>query len=101
MDSFDIEFAAEVWVYGGQASWYFVSLPPEIAKEIKILCVDLRRGWGSIPVTVRVGKTSWTTSVFPDGKRGTYILPIKAEIRKKENISAGDTLNCTLQINIL
>ena len=33
-------------------------------------------------------------------KTDAYILPIKAEARKKEKIAAGDTVKVTLEINM-
>ena len=37
-------------------------------------------GWGVIPVTARIGTTTWTTSLFP--KDGSYLVPLKDAIRK-------------------
>jgi hypothetical protein len=50
----------------------------------------LTKGWGSLPVEVTIGKTTWKTSIFPDSKSGTFILPIKAVVRKKEEVYEGD-----------
>jgi len=48
-------------------------------------------GWGSIPVEVTVGKSTWITSLFPLKKEG-YFLPVKKLILKKENLRPGDTI---------
>jgi hypothetical protein len=53
-------------------------------------------GWGVIPVQVRIGKTKWTTSLFPKDDR--YLVPIKASIRKAEKLEEGD--NVTLQLKV-
>jgi Domain of unknown function (DUF1905) len=82
----------------GQSAWHFVSVPEDLSAEIKSLFGDLKRSWGSLPVVARIGETSWKTSIFPDNKTGTYLLPLKAEVRKKERISAGDTVTVTLEI---
>ena len=37
-------------------------------------------------------------SIFPDSKSGTYILPLKAKVRKKENIYEGDTVTFSCDI---
>ncbi|NTW22384.1 DUF1905 domain-containing protein [Candidatus Falkowbacteria bacterium] len=94
------EIKAEVWLYQGAGSWYFVSVPPAISNEIRELFGSMSRGWGSLPVNATIGKTVWRTSIFPDKKKGTYILPLKAEIRKKEGIEAGDELVLALEIMI-
>jgi hypothetical protein len=49
------------------------------------------RGWGSIPVEVRLGTSVWKTSLFPLKKEG-YFLPIKRPILKKEKMKIGDTV---------
>lgn len=91
---------AKVWLYPGDAGWYFVTLPKKQSEIIKQTCGKAKRGWGSIPVTVTIGKTSWNTSVFPDKKAGAYLLPLKFEIRKKENISTNDTIYFVLDIRV-
>jgi hypothetical protein len=35
---------------------------------------------------VQIGATVWQTSLFPDSKNKSYVLPIKAAVRKAENI---------------
>jgi hypothetical protein len=89
---------AEVWIYPGMAGWHFVTLPKKQGSEIKERFGKAARGWGSLPVKVTVGKTSWKTSIFPDKRSGSYLLPLKAEVRKKERIKAGDILSFTLYL---
>ena len=90
----------KVWIYSGMASWHFVSVSKRISKEIKQLFGVSGRGFGSIRVIVTVGRTSWKASIFPDKKRGIYVLPIKLEVRKKEGISAGKMLSFSIEIII-
>jgi hypothetical protein len=66
------EFTAPLWRYPGAGGWHFVSLPPGIADEIADMTAGSRAGFGSVRVAVTVGTTSWRTSLFPDGKTGTY-----------------------------
>lgn len=94
----EFQFKAEVWLYPGEAAWHFVSLPKNISKQIKKEFGDMARGWGSLPVNVKIGTTKWKTSIFPDSKSNTYILPIKSEVRKDENIESGDALRVNLMI---
>jgi hypothetical protein len=49
-------------------------------------------------VTASTGKTKWNTSVFPEKKSGSFVLPIKMEVRKAEKISAGKTIQVHLEI---
>lgn len=80
------------------AGWHFLSLPKKDAEDVRKRYGSYARGWGSLPVTITIGKTSWKTSIFPDRKSGTYLLPLKADVRKKEDIGAGDTVKFTIEI---
>ena len=92
----EFEFTGDLFEWRGPAPFYFVSVPDDIAAEIKILAPMVTYGWGVIPATVTIGATTITTSLFP--KDGGYLVPLKDAIRKPENITLGDavTLSMTL-----
>jgi hypothetical protein len=54
-------------------------------------------GWGVIPVSARIGRTTWTTSLFP--KDGGYLLPVKAVVRRAERIDLGDEVAVLLRLD--
>jgi hypothetical protein len=102
---------AKIWLYPGPengGNWHFVTLPKKYSAQIKKDFTKVKRGWGSLPVTVTIGpnsskkrqasKTSWETSIFPDNKSGTYLLPLKSEVRKKEDIFEGETITFSIKI---
>jgi hypothetical protein len=89
---------AKVWLYPGMAGWQFATIPKKESKIINQTYGALKKGWGSLPVNVTIGKTKWKTSIFPDKKTSSYLLPLKAEVRKKENIKLGNTLVIILEI---
>jgi hypothetical protein len=89
---------AKIWLYPGAAAWHFVTIPAAQSARIKKTFGAKRRAWGSLPVTVTLGKTRWKTSIFPDKKAGAYLLPLKADIRKKENVSKGDAVSLLLEV---
>jgi hypothetical protein len=91
-----VHFTSEVWLYPGTSAWHFAGVPKLISKSIKESNTNKTRGFGSIPVAVTIGKTTWKTSIFPDKTSGTYLLPVKADVRKKESIQAGDKVGITL-----
>ncbi len=91
---------SKVWVYPGMSAWRFVNLPQKDSALIKKLFNGLTRGFGSLPVMVTVGQTSWKTSIFPDKKAGAYLLPLKSEVRKKEKILDNQMLSFKLEILI-
>ena len=94
----EYQVRAKVWLYSGAGGWHFANLSPRQSYEIKERFAEKRRGWGSIPVTVIVGRTSWNTSLFPDRKSDTYLFAIKAAVRKEEGIVAGDTITALVRI---
>ena len=92
------QFKAKVWVYNGPTPWHFVTLPKKLAAEIKAFHGGLAKSFGTLGVVATIGKTTWKTSVFSDTKSGSYVLPLKAEVRKKEKIEAEAVIFVSLQI---
>ncbi len=91
--------SAKIWLYPGEtASWHFVTLPQELGAHLKQTYAPHRRGFGSLPVSVTIGYTTWRTSMFPDRQSGSYLLPLKASVRKKEELLVGDTIALTLTV---
>ncbi|MCR5877252.1 DUF1905 domain-containing protein [Phenylobacterium sp. J367] len=79
------EAECEVWLWTAEtAAWHFVTLPKDVADGIRALTAGPRRGWGSVRITATIGGTSWKTSVFPEKRSGSFLLPIKAEVRTRE-----------------
>lgn len=89
----------KVFLYPGEsANWHFVPITKSIGQEIRETYGKSRRGFGAVKVEVTVGKTTWLTSMFPDKYSGSYILPLKAQVRKIEDIEAGDELTFSIKI---
>jgi len=83
------EFSAKVYQYSSSvemSGWTFVSLPKEMSIEIRDNFKWLEKGWGRMKVAAKIGSSEWQTAIWFDTKQDTYLLPLKAEIRKKENI---------------
>ena len=92
----NIEFNGQIWFWRGPAPWYFVTVPAKQCLDLKALSGFVTYGWGMIPASVRLGKTEWKTSLFP--KDGRYIVPIKASVRKVENLEEGDKVTVRLEV---
>lgn len=91
-----IEFNGKIWYWRGPAPFFFVTIPAKQSRDIKIISGLVTYGWGVIPVHVRIGKTEFKTSLFP--KDGRYIVPIKASVRKAENLEEGDKVTVRLEV---
>lgn len=91
----------KVFLYPGEsANWHFVPITKKVGQEIRETYGKSRRGFGAVKVEVSVGKTTWLTSMFPDKYSGSYILPLKAQVRKIEDIEAGDKITFSIVIKI-
>ena len=92
-----VTFTADLFLWG-EGSWHFIRLPVEAAEEIRDLATGPPRGFGSVRVGVRIGATSWSTSVFPEKETGSFVLPVKKPVRIAEGIEDGDQVEVTLTV---
>jgi len=92
-----VEFSGELWFWKGPAPWHFVTVPDEESGALEAMSPQVSYGWGMIPVTAEVGRTTWTTSLFP--KDGRYVVPVKARVRKAERIEEGATVTVRLIVD--
>lgn len=93
-------FRAKVWTQESTGAWHFVTLPVDLSKRIRTLTTGLRKPFGSFRVVAKTGKTSWETSLFADQKRSAFVLPVKADVRRKEKISPGDTIEVSVSFGL-
>ncbi len=91
------EFTATLWRWPN-GNWFFVTLPFEVADEIDDHASAARVGFGSVRVEVTVGRSTWQTSVFPDKRAESFLLPVKAAIRRAERIDDGDEVAISLRV---
>lgn len=96
----EYKFDAVVQVFKGPAAWFYVYIPLDMSLDIKKGFGDRSRGWGSLPVEVNIGETTWKTSIFYDRKEEKYMLPLKASVRKAENIIEGKRITILIKIVI-
>lgn len=97
-----IEVAGPVWRWrptsgATAASWFFLSINGAGADAIRSMAKGRSRGFGSVRVTVEIGRSRWQTSLFPNKEEGGYLLPLKAEIRRSEGIVEGHEVRATLR----
>ena len=91
-----LEFEAEVFQWRGPSPYYFVAVPEPMCDDLRVAAHDVSYGWGVVPVTVQIGATSWTTSLFP--KDGGYLVPLKDRVREAEDIAQDDVVELVLTI---
>ena len=91
-------FRTELWRDPGDAGWHFVTLPFDEADEIDEITRGSQRGFGSVRVRVTIGSSTWNTSLFPDSKSASYVLPVKKPVRTAEQIRAGDQVDVSIEL---
>lgn len=70
-------------IFNMPAAWIYIPIPKDKVPNIK------PGGWGSIPLVVTIGKTTWRTSMFPI-KKDNYFIPVKKKVRDAEDIFVDD-----------
>jgi hypothetical protein len=93
----NIEFNGKIWFWHGLAPWFFVTVPAKQCADLKFIAESVTYGWGMIPAKVQIGRTAWKTSLWP--KDGSYSVPIKASVRKAENLDEGDDVTVRLEVH--
>lgn len=93
------EFRAPLWQWEVRRDlWTFVTVPVEAVDDVTMVADALHRGFRSAPVQVRIGTTTWRTSVFPQHSRGPYVLPVKRAVREKYGLDVGDEVDVWLEV---
>lgn len=92
----DVEFEGPVIHWRGPAPFLFVVVPPDEAAEIRSVATQFTYGWGVIPVTVVLGGTTWTTSLFPRDEG--YLVPLKVKVRTAEKVAEGDVVALRMRL---
>jgi hypothetical protein len=98
-------FSGRLWQWRGKAdtgaadksssAWHFVTIDGPVAAALRGAG---SAAWGSVPVQVTLGTTTWKTSLFPSKQNGGYLLPVKMAVRKKEAVAEGDVVTVELSL---
>ena len=91
-----LNFDAEIFFWRGPSPFHFVAFPPDECIELQAISSLVTYVWEMIPVNVTIGETEFYTALFP--KDGGYFVPLKAAIRKAEQIDVGDVVTLTLEV---
>jgi hypothetical protein len=92
----NLTFSGDLWFWKGPAPWHFITVPEAECAALESVSKLVSYGWGMIPVTARIGKTEWETALWP--KDGSYIVPVKAWVRKAEKLEV--TGNVTVRLTV-
>ena len=87
-----------MWQHSETGGWYFVTIPQHLSSEIRAHFKNQEEGWGRMKVVATIKELEWKTSIWFDTKSNHYLLPIKAEIRKKRKLKIDDILEVNVFI---
>ena len=96
VSSGEIVCTGEVFEWRGPAPFHFVSVSGENAELIREQAAAVTYGWGMIPVSGIIGRTAFTTSLWPKGDE--YYLPLKDAVRRAEGIEIGSVVTARLEL---
>lgn len=92
-----LRFTGSIWYWRGPAPFHFVSVPATDAAAITEIAPLVTYGWGMIPASVTIGRTTVTTSLWP--KDGGYVVPVKKALQDAEDLDVDDEVEVTLDID--
>lgn len=92
------DFSGKIWKHNLDGGWFFVSLPKEISKEIRQHLKWQEEGWGRMKASANVNGSEWETAIWFDKKLDTYLLPIKADIRRKAGLNLEDNVSVSILV---
>jgi hypothetical protein len=91
----EVAFVGEVIEWRGPAPYVYLEVPVPQSDDIK----DAARGmeyWGQVAVEPTVRDVTWRTALFP--KDGRYLLPLRADVRRRLGVEVGMTLAASLRV---
>ena len=94
----ELEITGEVWFWKGPSPYHFVSVPDEESAALESVSSRVSYGWGMIPVAGSVGRTRFTTALWP--KDGGYVVPLKDAVRRAEALELGDVVTVRLSVDL-
>ena len=90
------DWTGELIEWRGPSPYYFVPMTEDDNEDLHEIANRVTYGWGVIPVRVRVGRTEWTTSLFP--RDGVYMVPMKDKVRRAEHLQLGDEVRLEMWV---
>jgi hypothetical protein len=94
-----------LWVWRGsgdgplpKAAWYFLTISGPAASAIRTAAGARTGGFGSVKIAAQIGTTRWTTSLFPSKQADGFLLQVKADVRRREQLVADALVTVALTL---
>jgi hypothetical protein len=88
-------FSGPVVEWRGPSPYLFVAIPEDDSDDIREAARDVVY-WGQVPVIATIGRTEFTTALFP--KDGRYLLPVKVAVQRAESVGEGDIVQVAMSV---
>ena len=93
------EITADVWRSSdGPGERYFVTLPDDVALAVREKFGGSHQAVGSLPVSVALGHSIWSTSLYAEQNSTSYVIPIKDDVRRRERVREAQTVTLRFAI---
>ena len=89
-------FDTKIIEWRGPAPFFYAPVPMKMGDAVRQLAKVASYGWGCVPGEAKVGGVTFTTALFP--KDDTYFVPLKVAVRRKANVTVGDTVSVAMTI---
>lgn len=98
MKNMQYNFTSELWRSSGDGGWYFLTVPADYTIEIRNHLKWAEEGWGRLKVRASIDGYTWDTAVWFDTARNSYLLPVKAQVRKLKSLDTVQPIAVTLWV---
>lgn len=89
-----LSFTGIVYMYPGINPWHMIRVPKEITETIHHF--QKNKKCILVPIMATIDTSTWRTSLLP--ARGNYLIAIKKQIRKEQEIFAGDSVTISFSL---
>lgn len=94
----ELDVVGTIVEWRGPAPYWFLPISADDSAMIDELKPMLTYGWGCIPVTCRLGRTEFTTSIMP--RQGVYLVPLKDKVRAAEGVTPGTPISVHVRMSL-
>ena len=91
-------FQSKLWQHNADGGWHFCSLPEDVSADIRTHLQHFEEGWGRLKAKAEISGHAWETAIWFDTKRKTYLLPVKADVRRKLKLKIDDLLDIKIHV---
>ncbi|TNF48568.1 MAG: DUF1905 domain-containing protein [Bacteroidetes bacterium] len=94
----EYRFSGLIWKYNSPGGWFFVSVPADLSQEIRSGNQWLEEGWGRLKVKATIAGYQWDTAIWFDTKLNCYLLPLKADVRKRIDLKEDVVIEVSIRL---